>query len=92
MLFETDCSNLQNAVTSSSYDLSQLGVLFSDMRFQIRINFLDASVVFAPTGCNKPAHELAALGVGVAAENQVFWTSSYPSIVTRLVTSDSAVS
>jgi hypothetical protein len=39
--------------------------------------------------CNRPDHELAALGVGIASEDHVLWTSSYPTIVTHLVTGDS---
>jgi hypothetical protein len=39
-----------------------------------------------------PAHELAALGLGIAHEEHVMWTSSFPTIVTRMVTGDSTVS
>jgi hypothetical protein len=60
-IFETDCSNLQRAMTTTDYDLSSVGVLIGDLKFRIRISFTEASVVFSPRICNKPAHELAAL-------------------------------
>ena len=72
--------------------MSPLAVLFADMRYKLCTSFIDASVVFAPRECNKPAHELAALGTGVALGDHVLWTMSYPYSVTRLVTSDFAVS
>jgi hypothetical protein len=56
------------------------------------MNFIQASVVFSPLFCNKPAHELAALGIGVVHGDHVLWTTSYPNSVSRLVTGDSAVS
>jgi hypothetical protein len=48
--------------------------------------------VFSPRVCNKPAHELAAMGVGEVHDNHVIWTSNFPTNVTRLVTGDCAVS
>jgi hypothetical protein len=85
VIFESDCLNLVTAVTTSDYSLSPIGVLLNDLRYQLRMSFIDASVVYAPRSCNKPAHELAALGVGVA--EQTLWLSDY-----RLVTGDIAVS
>ena len=61
------------------------------MKTCLRFNFIDARVVFAPRGCNKSAHELAALGLGVAQDEYSLWTSSYPRSVTRLVTGNLAV-
>jgi hypothetical protein len=47
----------------SEYDLAPVGVIISDLKFRLSFNFIEASVVFAPRSCNKPSHELAALGV-----------------------------
>jgi hypothetical protein len=91
VVFETDCLNLKNAMTTTTYDSSPLGVLFMDMKFQLSMCFIDSQVVYTPRGCNKPAHELAAWGVSVALEDHLLWTMSYPSFVTRLLTSDLAV-
>ena len=92
VIFETDSSNLMASMNSSDYDLSSLSVLFVDMCFKLRTRFIDASVILNPRSCNKPAHELAALGTSVASEEHVVWTTSYLSSVTRLVTGDIAVS
>jgi hypothetical protein len=59
-----NCLNLKNAISSSDYSFSTIGILLSDMRFRLHMNFLEAKVVYAPRVCNRPAHELAALGVG----------------------------
>jgi hypothetical protein len=90
--FETDCINLKNAMSSSEYDLGPMGILLCDMKYRLRTCFTEACVLYTPRGCNKPAHELAALGVGLAPDDHVFWTMSYPNSVTRLVTGDRAMS
>jgi hypothetical protein len=79
-------------MATTTYDSSPLGALFRDMKFQLSMCFIDSRVVYTPRGCNKPAHELAALGVSVPPEDHVLWMMNYPSSVTRLVTSDLAVS
>jgi hypothetical protein len=56
------------------------------------MNFIEASVVYTPRYCNKPAHELAALGGRVAHGEHNLWMSNYPISVTHLVTGDLAVS
>jgi hypothetical protein len=47
----------------------QMGVLLNNMKFRSSMCFIKACVESAPRDCNKLAHELAALGVGVAHEN-----------------------
>jgi hypothetical protein len=92
VIFETDSINLKYAMTTSDYDLSPIGALITDMKYRLHMNFTEASVVHTPRLCNKPAHVLAALGVGIAHTDHVLWTSSYPTDVTRSVTGDSTVS
>jgi hypothetical protein len=48
--------------------------------------------VYAPRTCNRPAHVLAAMGIGLVQGNHAIWTSDFPTDVTRLVTGVSAVS
>ena len=91
VIFETDCINLKHAMTTSEYEFTPIGVLVNDMKFRLQVNFIDASVVYAPRACNKPAHELAALGVGVAHGDHVIWSTSFPSSVTCLMTDDYTV-
>jgi hypothetical protein len=90
--FETDCINQQRALQSSDYDLSPIGAIIANLKFRLRIGFIEARIVYASHNCNKPAHELAALGVGVAHGDDLLWTTSYPNSATRLVTDDLAVS
>jgi hypothetical protein len=90
VVFETDCINLKYAMTTNDYSLAPIGNLITDLKYQLRIGFIVASVVYVSRCCNKPAHELAALGVGVP--EQTLWMSGYPTSVTRLVTGDVAVS
>jgi hypothetical protein len=67
-------------------------ILLCDMKYQLHTCFTEACVLYAPRGCNKPAHELTALGLEIASGDHVFWTMSYHSSVNRLVTSDRAMS
>jgi hypothetical protein len=53
VVFETDCSNLHPAFISSDYDLAPIGAIISDLKYRMMLNFIEASVVFAPRICNK---------------------------------------
>jgi ribonuclease HI len=48
VFLETDCLNLKNAMSSSEYSFSTIGILVSDMRFILHMNFLEAKVVYTP--------------------------------------------
>ncbi|XBI10215.1 hypothetical protein VPH35_137542 [Triticum aestivum] len=48
VIFETDCMVLKQAMNSNDYELAQLGVLFSDIRFRLRTHFIEAHVVYVP--------------------------------------------
>ena len=92
VIFETDCLNLKQAMTSSDYSFSTLGILLSVMKFRLQMNFIEARVIYVPRNCNKQAHVLPELGVGGAFGDQTVWTTSFPADVTRLVTGAYAVS
>jgi hypothetical protein len=51
----------------------------------MRVNFIEASVVYAPLSFNQLAHVLAALDVGIAHEDNVLGTSSYPTILPKKI-------
>jgi hypothetical protein len=71
--------------------MSELGALFREAKFLLQTEFLDFHVTFVPRTCNKPAHELAALGLaGVSNDHQV-WVDQVPSDVSRAMYGDSAV-
>ena len=63
VIFASDCINLKRAMNTTDYDLGPLGLLLSDMKFGLRMSFIDAYVMYAPRGYNKPAYELADLGI-----------------------------
>ena len=92
VIFETDCLNLKHAMTTSDYYYSPIGNLISDLKFRLHLNFIEARVSYAPRICNKPAHELAALGVGGNHSVQCIWTENFPNSVTRPVTDELVVS
>jgi hypothetical protein len=92
VIFEMDCINLKSALSSIEHYFGSMGIHLSDMKFRLHMCFIDACVVFALRGCNKLAHKLAALGIGVAQGDHVTCTTSYRSSLTRLVTGDRVVS
>jgi ribonuclease HI len=89
IVLESDSKNLVAGLNGSDFDLSPEGVLFKDLRLFILLNFISVEVVFAHRGCNKAAHELAALGAA-QEENRVVWWDSVPESVRCLVASESA--
>lgn len=88
VIFETDCSGLQQAVTTTTLDRSSLGTLFREIKYRLHLAFIDWSVVFCPRTCNVPAHELAALGTSGVYGDQHVWLGNLPNIVTVAVTAD----
>jgi hypothetical protein len=60
-------------------------------KYHLVTEFLDYDVKFCPRACNKPAHVLAVLGMGMDHNAHSIWVSDYPD-VTRLVAGDIAVS
>jgi hypothetical protein len=54
--FATNCLILKQALSSSSYDLSRLGALISEIKFTLDNFFIDYVVNYVPRTINKPAH------------------------------------
>ncbi|KAM0866035.1 hypothetical protein ACQ4PT_042909 [Festuca glaucescens] len=72
--FATDCLTLQQALSTSSYDLSRLGALISETKFILDSSFIEYVVSYVPRAINKLAHSLAALGMaGVQNDHQVWY-------------------
>lgn len=59
-----------------------------DAKFHISLDFIDVSVVHCPRECNRPAHELAALGAGQIHGDHMLWLTNYLNTVGRLVAHD----
>lgn len=62
VIFETDCLGLAQAINTTVLDRSALGALFRETRFLLQMGFSEWSVIHCPRACNKPAHEMAAIG------------------------------
>lgn len=92
VIFETDSLSLQQAIGSSSFDLSPFGHLFREIKFKMHTQFIVAEIYHVPRKCNKPAHVLAALGAGLDHGTTHIWYDDYPVDVTCAVTGDHAVS
>ena len=92
LIISTDNQNLKLAIQSPSLDHACLGQLFLDIKYQLTMEFIDYSVEYCPRACNKPADKLAAMGMSMDLNNQHVWLSEFPPDVSRLVTSDLAVS
>lgn len=87
-LFETDCLNLQMALSSTTQDRGPLGVLFREAKYLLQLNFIEHKILFCPRECNRPAHVLAALGSSAEPGSQQVWDSDFPAIVTSAVAAD----
>lgn len=62
VIFETDCLNLQQAISSTAQDRGPLGVLFREAKFLLQLGFIEYKIMYCPRTCNLPAHVLAAIG------------------------------
>jgi hypothetical protein len=90
-VFATDCLVLKQAVNSNDYDDAPLGALFREVKYNLWLNFIDYRVIYVHRSCNKPAHELAALGAAEPQSYHNVWVENYPIAVTSAMSGDYAV-
>jgi ribonuclease HI len=90
-IFATDCQVLERAITTNNYDAAPLGALFREAKHRLRLSFIEHRIVYMHRSCNKPAHELAALGVAEPLEFYNVWVEDYPNVVTSAMSGDFAV-
>ena len=57
------------------------------LTLKLRLNFISVDVFYTPRGCNKLAHELAALGAAQKAE-RVLWLDYVPDSVRSVLASE----
>ena len=60
---ETDSTNLQEALKSTSFDLATGGMLFHDLRALLHEQLVCSSILYVPRSCNLLAHALASLAL-----------------------------
>lgn len=68
--FETDCLNLQQAISSTAQDRGPFGVLFREAKFLLRLNFIAYKIMYYPCTRNLPAHMPAAAGANATLGSQ----------------------
>nr|XP_045088296.1 uncharacterized protein LOC123496932 [Aegilops tauschii subsp. strangulata] len=90
LIIETDSLLLKQAVMSNTYDLSQLGAIFRDIKYQFRVGLSDVSVKHCNRKCNHAAHTLAAHGTTMSRSTWEIWFDKFPSFVSDCVAGDSA--
>jgi ribonuclease HI len=89
-IFATDCQVLEQAINKDSYDAAPLGALFREAKYRLRLSFTEYRIVYMNRSCNKPAHELAALGAAEPSEFYKVWVVDYPNSVTSAMSGDIA--
>jgi ribonuclease HI len=62
VVLETDSQLLMLAFNRRDADVSPLGLIIEELKFQIRTTFTSCDTVFCKREFNRPAHELASMG------------------------------
>lgn len=78
VMFETDSTQLKRAVSTEEYDLSALGAIFREIKFQLHVGFSDVCVVNCSRTCNQVAYRLAAFGAKLNSGACVTWLGQFP--------------
>ncbi|KAE8780081.1 Cyclopropane-fatty-acyl-phospholipid synthase [Hordeum vulgare] len=89
VIFKTDCSNLQQAISSTTQDRGPLGILFREAKFRLQLDFIEWTIMHCPRMCNNAAHVLAARGMVEVTDCRV-WQSNFLDDVIRVVAADLA--
>lgn len=71
----------KQAIHSDDFDTAPLGALFREAKLHLSLDFTDASVESCPRECNRPAHELAALGAGQVHGDHTLWLTNCPDVL-----------
>ena len=85
---KTNFVQLKTAVSNEDYDLSALGAIFKDIKFQLHVGFSGVSIVSCPRSCNVVAHSLAAYGAKLEAGISEIWLGQFPDFVNDAVAGD----
>jgi hypothetical protein len=85
VIFATDCSCLKLAISSDEYDCAPLGTLFREIKFLLRMGFIEYRIEYCPRLCNKPAHVLASIGAQEVEDDHTLWLTDLPDDVSHTV-------
>lgn len=73
VIFETDSLVLKQAITSEDYNLSALGAVFREIKFQLQVGLSDVCINHVSRLCNQAAHRLAAHGTVMSVGTFECW-------------------
>lgn len=88
MMLETYSVSLKQAITSDTYDLSVLGVVFREIKFQLRVGVSSVCVKHCPRSCNQAAHMLATYGRVLSSGSCEIWLGQITNFVSNIVAGD----
>ncbi|XBH64886.1 hypothetical protein VPH35_118573 [Triticum aestivum] len=91
VIFETDATNLKDALCSNVYDLSQHGTIFRKSKYMLSTSFIEYKVVSCVRECNCVAHKLAGQGASMEPGAHVLWHGTVPDFVISDVASEYVV-
>nr|XP_040251745.1 uncharacterized protein LOC120968817 [Aegilops tauschii subsp. strangulata] len=91
VIFETDSTNLKDALCSNVYDLSQHGTIFRKAKYMLSTSFIEYKVVSCVRECNSVAHKLAGQGASMEPGAHMLWYGTVPDFVISDVASEYVV-
>lgn len=87
-MLKTDSVQLKKVICSEEYDLSALGTMFKEIKYQLHVGFSEACVVNCPRAYNLVAHRLAAFSASLNFDECVTWLGHLPEFVLNFVAGD----
>ena len=91
VIFETDATNLKDALCSNAYDLSQHGTIFRKAKYMLYTSFIEYKAVSCVRECNSVAHKLAGQGASMEPGAHMLWHGTVPDFVISDVASEYVV-
>ncbi|KAI5022530.1 hypothetical protein ZWY2020_059260 [Hordeum vulgare] len=90
VIFETDSMVLKQVISSKEYDLSTLGVVFQEIKFNLNVAFDDVNISVCPRSCNVAAHSLVTHGVRLGDCQYETWLGNFPQFLINSIAGDLA--
>jgi ribonuclease HI len=85
IVLETDSQLLMLALNRRDADVSPLGLIIEELKFQIRTTFTSCDIVFCKREFNRPTHELASMGRSCEVNRALLWEYEVPAQIVGLV-------
>ncbi|KAE8774716.1 Glutamyl-tRNA reductase 1, chloroplastic [Hordeum vulgare] len=88
VLFETDCTLLQEAMDFAWVDTSAYAAVIEDLKFQLKMWFSKLKITVCRRDANMAAHNLASIGRSYASNHFEEWENYVPAQVAACVEGD----